>query len=227
MVPYLELSTLRYIILSTFIPSSTILPCFSRYKAIMTPLAHKTSKTMAKVKIGLIWLSATILALPNGIFHNFDYVEGGEGGLKPFCTPEEVPKYQAPLVDYDQNYDYDDHENQIIYNQTIFGQNETNSHYDYEEPVFLTNFKVYIIISFVIQYVVPTLLLTYSYVRMGIRLWTNQTPGNADNRRDEGILENKKKFIKMMAVIVGAFGICWLPWHFFHVVGMIYPTVMR
>ena len=48
-----------------------------------------------------------------------------------------------------------------------------------------------------------------------------------DNRRDEGILENKKKFIKMMAVIVGAFGICWLPWHFFHVVGMIYPTVMR
>ena len=43
----------------------------------------------------------------------------------------------------------------------------------------------------------------------------------------EGILENKKKFIKMMAVIVGAFGICWLPWHFFHVVGMIYPTVMR
>ena len=103
-----------------------------------------------------------------------------------------------------------------------------NSNYDYyEEPVFLTNFKVYIIISFVIQYCVPTLLLTYSYVRMGIRLWTNQTPGNADNRRDEGILENKKKFIKMMAVIVGAFGICWLPWHFFHVVGMIYPTVMR
>ena len=190
----------------------------------MTPLAHKTSKTMAKVKIGLIWLSATILALPNGIFHNFDYVDDYEGGLKPFCTPEEVPKFQAPLVDYS---DYDDHENQIIYNQTIFGQNETNSNYDYEEPVFLTNFKVYIIISFVIQYCVPTLLLTYSYVRMGIRLWTNQTPGNADNRRDEGILENKKKFIKMMAVIVGAFGICWLPWHFFHVVGMIYPTVMR
>ena len=176
---------------------------------------------MAKVKIGLIWLSATILALPNGIFHNFDYVDDYEGGLKPFCTPEEVPKYQA-------DYDYDDHENQIIYNQTNFGQNETNSNYDYyEEPVFLTNFKVYIIISFVIQYCVPTLLLTYSYVRMGIRLWTNQTPGNADNRRDEGILENKKKFIKMMAVIVGAFGICWLPWHFFHVVGMIYPTVMR
>ena len=44
---------------------------------------------------------------------------------------------------------------------------------------------------------------------------------------NKGIMENKKKFIKMMAVIVGAFGICWLPWHFFHVVGMIYPTVMR
>ena len=149
----------------------------------MTPLAHKTSKTMAKVKIGLIWLSATILALPNGIFHNFDYVDDYEGGLKPFCTTEEVPKYQAPLVDYD----YDDHENHTIYNQTIFGQNETtNSNYDSEEPVFLTNFKVYIIINFVIQYGVPTLLLTYSYVRMGIRLWTNQTPGNADDRRDEG-----------------------------------------
>ena len=146
----------------------------------MTPLAHKTSKTMAKVKIGLIWLSATILALPNGIFHNFDYVydEFSEGGLKPFCTTEEVPKYQAPLVDYD----YDAHENQTIYNHTIFGQNETNSNYDYEEPVFLTNFKVYIIINFVIQYGVPTLLLTYSYVRMGIRLWTNQTPGNADTQ---------------------------------------------
>ena len=55
-----------------------------------------------------------------------------------------------------------------------------------EGPKYLTQYEIYISINLVIQYGVPFLLLTYSYVRMGIRLWTNQTPGNADDRRDEG-----------------------------------------
>ena len=60
----------------------------------MTPLAHKTSKTIAKLEIAIIWLSAIILALPNGIFHNFEYVHDdygdGNAPVKPFCTPEEM-----------------------------------------------------------------------------------------------------------------------------------------
>ena len=190
----------------------------------MTPLAHKTSKTVAKLKIGLIWLAATILSLPNGIFHNFEFVldEFSEGGVKPFCTPEEI----THSVDY---YNQD----QTKYNQTIYGKksyNSTNNLSDLTEeevPQYLTQYQIYISINLIIQYGVPCFLLTYSYVRMGIKLWTNQTPGNADNRRDEGIMENKKKFIKMMAVIVGAFGVCWLPWHFFHAIGIIYPSFMR
>ena len=87
----------------------------------MTPLAHKSTKTVAKIKIGIIWFSAIILALPNGIFHNFDIVEDiySQNGVKPFCTPEEV----THALD---EYDY---ENEEDYNTTIFGQNYTNQIY--------------------------------------------------------------------------------------------------
>ena len=85
----------------------------------MTPLAHKTSKTMAKLEIAIIWLSAIILALPNGIFHNFDYVydDYGDGNLKPFCTPEEishtVEHYNPDLSKY---------------NETIYGKNHSSNY---------------------------------------------------------------------------------------------------
>lgn len=43
------------------------------------------------------------------------------------------------------------------------------------------------------------------------KLWGNQAPGETDQRRDDRILRNKKKAIKVLMFVVGLFAICWLP----------------
>ncbi|XP_076327097.1 RYamide receptor-like [Tachypleus tridentatus] len=44
-----------------------------------------------------------------------------------------------------------------------------------------------------LQYFVPLFIISYAYLRMGIRLRENQTPGNAQGPRDANILRNKQK----------------------------------
>ncbi|XP_014677510.1 PREDICTED: tachykinin-like peptides receptor 99D, partial [Priapulus caudatus] len=51
----------------------------------------------------------------------------------------------------------------------------------------------YTIYLLVLQYFAPLLLITSAYLRIGYRVWGNQTPGNAQDARDEAINRNKKK----------------------------------
>ena len=44
-----------------------------------------------------------------------------------------------------------------------------------------------------LQYLLPLLIISFAYVRMGIKLWLTKTPGAAQQKRDEMILVNKKK----------------------------------
>ena len=83
------------------------------------------------------------------------------------------------------------------------------------------------LVLLVIQYAIPLTIISYAYTRMGIKLWLTSTPGNADNQRDERILINKKKFIKMLLLVVLLFGICWLPLHLYHSVAVIWPSINR
>ncbi len=179
----------------------------------MDPLGHTPSKTRAKLIIGLIWVVAFLIAYPNFQFHKFDYVYDDEGrGLKPFCSPEEL---SHSIVLYW-------HEN-ATFNESFYGDSEAPT----DKVIYLTDYQIYVAFLMAVQYVIPLVIVAYSHVRMGIKLWTNKTPGNADCRRDETILVNKKRFVKMMAIVVGTFGICWFPWHFFHCLGIAAPSVMR
>ena len=90
-----------------------------------------------------------------------------------------------------------------------------------------TLFQTYMLVLLVIQYAIPLTIISYAYTRMGIKLWLTSTPGNADNQRDERILINKKKFIKMLLLVLLLFGICWLPWHLYHSVAVIWPSINR
>ena len=59
----------------------------------MQPLSEKTSKTVAKIAIFIIWILAIIIAIPMAVFHELREVMDETGtGLKPYCTPIEEYK---------------------------------------------------------------------------------------------------------------------------------------
>ena len=70
-------------------------------------------------------------------------------------------------------------------------------------------------------------ILIVLYCRMSVILWLRQIPGNPDEERDKEILKQKKKSVKLMASVVTAFGICWLPWHLFHSLRLLCPSFLR
>ncbi|XP_074649139.1 QRFP-like peptide receptor [Tubulanus polymorphus] len=73
----------------------------------------------------------------------------------------------------------------------------------------------YTIFILVLTYLVPLLILTFTYAFVGRKLWQRTTPGNADEIRDTQQLKSKRKVIKMLVVVVVLFGVCWLPLHTF------------
>ena len=46
---------------------------------------------------------------------------------------------------------------------------------------------------------------------MAVTLWSIQTPGTAQLERDINVMNNKKKVIKMLMVVVALFTLAWLP----------------
>ena len=80
----------------------------------MKPLSEKTSKTVAKISILIIWILALLIAIPAAVFHKLVIVIDESGsGTKPYCTPEELypeqwlltseghPYNESSLIDQD------------------------------------------------------------------------------------------------------------------------------
>ena len=58
------------------------------------------------------------------------------------------------------------------------------------------SFQSYQVVLSVIQYFIPLFIISFAYTRMGVKLWLSQTPGAAQEKRDQMILVNKKKVRK-------------------------------
>ncbi|XP_055939902.1 RYamide receptor-like [Argiope bruennichi] len=71
--------------------------------------------------------------------------------------------------------------------------------------------KVYTLMVFNVTFVIPILILSYAYGSIGIKMWGHTMPGNADPSRDRQQLAAKMKVVKMMAIVVVLFVVCWLP----------------
>lgn len=52
---------------------------------------------------------------------------------------------------------------------------------------------VYRLVLFVLQYLIPLIVITGAYARMAHTLWGNKTPGNAQDSRDATLMKNKQR----------------------------------
>uniref|UniRef100_A0A4Y0BMY9 G-protein coupled receptors family 1 profile domain-containing protein n=1 Tax=Anopheles funestus TaxID=62324 RepID=A0A4Y0BMY9_ANOFN len=64
------------------------------------------------------------------------------------------------------------------------------------------------------QFIVPLVVLIFTYTRIAIVVWGKRPPGEAENSRDQRMAKSKRKMIKMMVTVVIVFTICWLPFNF-------------
>ncbi|XP_043267268.1 RYamide receptor [Venturia canescens] len=71
----------------------------------------------------------------------------------------------------------------------------------------------YSIALLVLQYLVPLIVLMFTYSSIAIRVWGKHPPGEAENTRDQRMARSKRKMIKMMMTVVIAFTVCWLPFN--------------
>ena len=179
----------------------------------MQPLSEKTSKFWAKMAIVIIWILSMVLAIPNLYFFQLVHQQDKSGeGLMLYCTAENVDNIYIPIP-------VAENENHTNYTSQI-----DNS---YTNTASISWFKIYNIVLMILQYAIPLMIISFAYTRMGIKLWLTHTPGNAHDQRDERILINKKKFIKMLSLVVALFCICWLPYHTFYMLPIIWPHLFQ
>ncbi|XP_070544081.1 substance-P receptor-like [Ptychodera flava] len=115
--------------------------------------------------------------------------------------------------------------------QVVFTRVRTSSRSLNGQPIFFcsewypskTFSKYWEISVLVATYFVPLSVLSYTYTRVGVRLWGRHCPGNANQQRDVNQRRSKQKVIKMLVIIVVMFALCWLPLHVFKLIGLYNP----
>ncbi|XP_050057165.1 tachykinin-like peptides receptor 86C isoform X5 [Aphis gossypii] len=74
----------------------------------------------------------------------------------------------------------------------------------------------YNILFLCVTYIIPLTVMAVCYTIMGRELWGSKTIGQMTQRHVESI-KSKRKVVRMFAVVVTIFLICWLPYHSYFV----------
>ncbi|XP_060526691.1 RYamide receptor-like [Cylas formicarius] len=73
--------------------------------------------------------------------------------------------------------------------------------------------SLYTTVLMVLQYIIPCVVLLFTYVSIAVVVWCHRIPGEAENIRDKRLVRSKRKMIKMMVIVVCVYTICWLPYN--------------
>ncbi|XP_054166956.1 RYamide receptor-like [Oppia nitens] len=76
-----------------------------------------------------------------------------------------------------------------------------------------------------LQYIFPLTVLIYTYMRIAVVVFAKQTPGEAEDQRDQRIRASKRKMIKMMMLCVLSYALCWLPLNTITLIGDQMPDI--
>jgi G protein-coupled receptor 83 len=68
--------------------------------------------------------------------------------------------------------------------------------------------------TFLTQYVLPLSITAFAYIRISINIWYKLS---AESDQQKSREKSRRKTIKMLAIVVIVFSICWLPLNIFHV----------
>lgn len=85
--------------------------------------------------------------------------------------------------------------------------------------------QIYKIVMVIVQFAIPFCVISFVYIQMAVRLWGSKTPGNAQNQRDQALLRNKKKVVKMLVIVVVLFAVCWLPLQTYNILDVSWPSI--
>ncbi|XP_055697934.1 RYamide receptor isoform X3 [Phlebotomus papatasi] len=88
-------------------------------------------------------------------------------------------------------------------------------HEDWSED---SQYFYYTLALMTLQFVIPIVVLCFTYIRIAIAVWGKRPPGEAENSRDQKMARSKRKMIKMMVTVVIVFTVCWLP---FNILGLL------
>ncbi|KAL4239599.1 7 transmembrane receptor (rhodopsin) [Mactra antiquata] len=84
--------------------------------------------------------------------------------------------------------------------------------------------KYYQMYLFSVQYILPLVIISFSYTRVVCRIWGWKAPGNTIDR--ENVRQRtKKRVIKMLIIVVMLFVVCWMPFQLYTVIAEIDPSI--
>lgn len=125
----------------------------------MNPLSNNSSKKITKKSFLFIWLFSSVLASPVLFLHRFEFAVDRVHGEKPFCTTIGTTKTKF-FMDL----------------QTFKVEKVVKR----DEIQLLDKFgiKEFMWMLFFVQYVFPLIILAVCYLKISVKLWTRQIPGN-------------------------------------------------
>ncbi|EOA93243.1 Prolactin-releasing peptide receptor, partial [Anas platyrhynchos] len=72
--------------------------------------------------------------------------------------------------------------------------------------------------TLILTYILPLSALSLSYLCISVRLRNRVVPGHPTQSQAECERLRKRKIFRLVALVVAAFGVCWLPIHVFNVI---------
>ncbi|RUS74097.1 hypothetical protein EGW08_018144 [Elysia chlorotica] len=83
----------------------------------------------------------------------------------------------------------------------------------------------YHILLMILNYFLPIITLTATYVRIGWELWGSKVIGETVPMQADRV-KSKRKVVKMMIAVVVIFGLCWLPTHIYFILTSILTDIV-
>ena len=88
-------------------------------------------------------------------------------------------------------------------------ENRTMCSYDFEEVV--VSEKNFWILVFIVNYLVPLIVISVLYSVIACKLWSHQEPRDDEGQNNREEQQKKRELVRMLVIVVAVFALCWLP----------------